>query len=54
MWRTHHGLLGACRVAIKHERWNNIGSREIEDEKSVRVFFSSLLLLLHQHDFRED
>lgn len=50
MWRTHHGLLGACRVAIKHERWNNIGSRERENEKSVRVSSP----LLHQCDFRED
>lgn len=49
MWRTHHGLLGACRVAIKHERWSDTGSREREERQS---FHSSSLL--HQYNFRED
>ena len=41
MWRTHHGLLEACRVAIRHESWSNIGSRETEDEKCESFLFSS-------------
>lgn len=33
MWRTHHGLLGACRGAIKRERWRDRSGKEMKRER---------------------
>lgn len=37
MWRTHHGLLGACRGAIKRERWRDRGSKEMKRERERKM-----------------
>lgn len=43
MWRTHHGLLGACRGAIKRERWRDRGCKRDEERERKMVKRGSFL-----------
>ncbi len=37
VWRTHHGLLGACRGSIKRERWRDWGLKEMKRERGRKM-----------------